>query len=737
MNEEKEFDKEKVNSLNQTKNFDTPKSGGFGPSDDDEDENEIPGAGPRGNKDGDDEKGYSPQDDDEKDYQLDKAKNKNKGAKSKTPILDHFGRDLTAKAANDEFDPVVGRDKEIDQLVRILNKRKKNNAVLIGDPGIGKTAVVEGLAQKIANKEVDPSLLNVRIIELSLTALVAGTKFRGQFEERMDAIIKEATENPDIIMFIDELHNIMGAGASSGAMDASNILKPALARGEIKVIGATTYEEYQKYIESDKALERRFQPVKVPHPKREEVMEILQNIKSRYEEHHGVSYSTDVLIKIIDWSERYIPAKNNPDKAIDLLDEVGSNIKINNTPPIPDEIRERELQLDEIAAQKKIAADAQNFEEAATLKDKEKQMIVELEEMKAKFEEELKKSDNIEVTLEDVALIVSHSTGIPMNNLTEEEVSRLLKMPDELQGKIIDQDDAVKRVSEAIQRSRTGVRDPKKPIGSFLFLGSTGVGKTELCKQLSMFLFGTEDNIIRLDMSEYSMKHEAAKLIGSPPGFVGHDEGGQLTEQVKQKPYSIILFDEIEKAHEDLKNYLLQILDEGRLTDAKGRSVDFKNTIIIMTSNIGTQKIVQNDPIGFAGKKELDQEQIEYAVLSELEKHRLTTPEFINRIDDVIVFKTLSEEGIKKIVNIQLDILKKRMKNDREIEIEVTDAVVDLLADKGYDHRYGARPLKRMISKYVENALSVAIMKKEVTDGNKVIIDYKKDEVVIKNVSKK
>lgn len=702
-----------------------------------DDENEIPGAGPRGenaahNKGGE---GYSPQDDEEKDYQMDKAKGKSKAAKSKTPVLDHFGRDLTQKALDGGLDPVVGRDKEIDQLVRILNKRKKNNAVLIGDAGIGKTAVVEGLAQKIASKDIDTSLLNVRLIELSLTSIVAGTKYRGQFEERMDAIMNEASENPDIIIFIDELHNIMGAGSSSGAMDASNILKPALARGEMKVIGATTYEEYQKHIESDKALERRFQPVKVPHPKREEVMEILTNIKEKYEEHHGVKYSDEVLIKIIDWSERYVPAKNNPDKAIDLLDEVGSNLRINNAPPVPENIKDKERELVEISAEKKNAVDNQQYEEAAKIKDKESRAQKELEDLQDAYEE-LKNEVQTEVTLGDVAAIISHSTGIPISNLTEEENDRLLKMPEEIKEKIVDQDEAVVKVTTAIQRSKTGVRDPKKPIGSFLFLGPTGVGKTEMSKQLSNFLFGNEENIIRMDMSEYSMKHEAAKLIGSPPGFVGHEEGGQLTEKVKQKPYSIILFDEIEKAHEDLKNYLLQILDEGRLTDSKGRDVDFKNTIIIMTSNIGTNKIVQSDSIGFSNSDKLSQDEMESAVMGELEKHKMTTPEFINRIDEVVVFKTLSEEGIKEIVNIQLDILKKRMVGEREMEIKITDAVIDLLAEKGYDHRYGARPLKRMISKYVENALSMAIMKKEVKDGDKITIDLKDEKVIVKRGKK-
>jgi len=711
---------------------------GFGRYEDEDDENKIPGAGPRGenprNAGGD---GYSPQDDEEKDYQMDKAKGKSKSDKSKTPVLDHFGRDLTQKAIDGGLDPVVGRQKEIDQLVRILSKRKKNNAVLIGDAGIGKTAVVEGLAQKIASKDIDSSLLNVKIIELSLTSIVAGTKYRGQFEERMEAIMKEASENPDIIIFIDELHNIMGAGSSSGAMDASNILKPALARGEMKVIGATTYEEYQKHIESDKALERRFQPVKVPHPKREEVLEILTNIKDKYEDHHGVSYPDDILVKIVDWSERYVPSKNNPDKAIDLMDEVGASIKINNAPPVPENIKDKEKELIEVGKSKKIAVDGQEFEEAAKIKDKEKRLEEELEALKNSYEEDKKNIEKTEVTLENVATIISNNTGIPINNLTDEENDRLLTMPDELKEKIVGQDEAVDKIVTAIQRAKTGVRDPKKPIGSFLFLGPTGVGKTEMSKQLSEFLFGNQENIIRMDMSEYSMKHEAAKLIGSPPGFVGHEEGGQLTEKVKQKPYSIILFDEIEKAHEDLKNYLLQILDEGRLTDSKGRDVDFKNTIIIMTSNIGTNKIVQSDSIGFSSSEKLTQDEMESAVMGELEKHKMTTPEFINRIDEVVVFKTLSEAGIKEIVNIQLDILKKRMLLDREITIKVTDAVVSLLAEKGYDHRYGARPLKRMISKYVENTLSMSIMKKEVKDGDKITIDLNKSGDVIVKVAKK
>lgn len=665
----------------------------------------------------------------DRDFLAEKAKKQAK--KSRTPMLDNFGKDLTAKAVEGGLDPVVGREKEIEQLIEILNKYKKNNPVLVGEPGVGKTAIVEGFAQRVAEGvDIDSSFHGCRVIELNLTTLVAGTKYRGEFEARMESIIKEASENKNIILFVDELHTVIGAGNASGSMDASNMLKPALARGEMRVIGATTFNEYQKYIEKDKAFERRFQKITVDFPTKEEAIEILTNIKEVYQEHHGVEYTDDIIDKIYDLSERYVPMRNNPDKSIDLMDEVGSKIKIKNTPKKPDSLVELQKEYDEADKKMKEYSAQMEYAEADAAKEEKKAALDKLEKAEEKWKEDLKKMSH-EVTLEDIAHVISAHTGIPVQSMTEDELDRLAKMAETLKHKLINQDDAVEKVADAVQRSRTGVRDPKRPIASFLFLGPTGVGKTEMVKQLAKFMFDSEENIVRLDMSEYSMKHEASKLIGSPPGFVGHDEGGQLTEKVKNKPYSIVLLDELEKAHPDVKNNLLQILDEGTLTDSQGRTVDFRNTIVIMTSNIGTSKIIQDRIPGF-GTSEPTNADIEGQVISELKKHRMTTPEFLNRIDDIIIFKPLERDSVLQILDIQLGVFSERILIEKGIKVKVSKAAKEFIANKGYDKAYGARPLKRSVMNHVENVISKAIINKEITEGDSVTIDLKDGKTFIK-----
>ena len=668
-------------------------------------------------------------DDENKDFQMEQIKKKAK--KSKTPIIDHFGRDLTDLAAKGSLSPVVGREKELKQLVEILTKKKKNNPLLVGEAGVGKSAIVELLAIKIANKEIDSSFFDKRIIELSLTSLVAGTKYRGMFEERLEGIMKEAKENDDVILFIDEIHMMIGAGNSQGAMDAANILKPPLARGEIKLIGATTFDEYQKTIESDKALERRFKKISVCVPTTEETTQILEQIKNTYEKFHNVNYSSEIIKKIVALSDRYVTDRNNPDKSIDLMDEVGAKIRIKNSPKIPDSIIQIRVDIAQAQFEKKKASDKQEYETAQKFKELE----IELEKKMFDEQENIKRLSKsqkfIDVTFDDVALVISEQLGIPVTNLTDKEIIRLGKMHTELMNVVIGQDDAIVKLSDAIKRNRTGISNPNKPT-SFIWLGKTGVGKTELVKQLSRFMFNTEESIIRFDMSEYSMKYEVSKLIGSPPGFVGYEEGGQLTEKVKNKPYSIVLFDEFEKAHPDFKNILLQILDEGSLTDAKGRKVNFKNTIIVMTSNIGTHKLSNSSKIGFDSFKSDENINVEAEVLKELKSHPTTSPEFLNRIDEIIVFKNLEKDSLKKIVDLNLNKLALRLLKDKDMKVKFSPAIKDYVLEKGYDAVYGARPMNRAITNIVEKTISDAFINQEIADGDKFTVDFKKDQPFIK-----
>jgi len=654
---------------------------------------------------------------DEEDSGNNKIKKNNK---SKTPILDHYGKDLTEIAKRGGLDPVVGREVEIDKLVQILNKRKKNNPVLVGEAGVGKTAIAEGLALRIANKQVDRWLFNKRVIELNFTTIVSGTKYRGEFEQRMEDILKEAKKSPDVIIFIDELHNVVGAGGASGSMDASNIIKPALARGEINVIGATTVDEYKKIIESDSALERRFQKIFVNIPNKEETFQILKQLRERYENHHNVTYSDEVLQKTVDFTDRYINYRNFPDKAIDAMDEVGSRVKLNNT-TVPDSIKKLEKELDAIVVSKKAAANNQKYEDAAKFRDKEREMLAKIEEETIKWEDRLK-DNKIDVTVKNVAEVISSHTGIPIDKLTDDENDKLVKMDEYLSKSVIGQGEAVTKVCEAIQRSRLGIQDPNKPIASFLLLGSTGVGKTHLAKQLAKFMFNSEEAFIRFDMSEYMDKFNVTQLIGSPPGYVGHEDKGILTEAVKNKPYSIILFDEIEKAHPDIFNIFLQILDDGILTDATGGHINFKNCIIIMTSNIGTDKITGKRTVGFDIEAD-EHESISKIVGEELKKH--LRPELINRIDEKIVFNTLNEEDIAKIVELELSRTINRI-SEKGYDVAVAKGVKDFLSEIGFEKEYGARPLKRAITTHVENVIAQAILKNGLKEGSKIRLSYDK-----------
>lgn len=657
---------------------------------------------------------------------IDGMLNKNGQSKGGSNALGKFGRDLTAAAKNGEIDPVIGREEEIQRVIQILSRRTKNNPVLIGEPGVGKTAVAEGLALRIVKGEIPEILKNKKIVSLDLTGMIAGTKYRGDFEERIKAAIDEVKKSKDIILFIDELHTIVGAGSAEGSADAANILKPSLARGDFQVIGATTMEEYRKYIEKDAALERRFQPVTVGEPSQEEAVEILKGLRDRYEAHHKVKITDEAIESAVTLSSRYIADRYLPDKAIDLIDEAASRVRLSSL-TYPKEIKELEDKIKKLENEKASAVNEQDFENAAKIRDKQKEANAKLEEMKKSWKD---KNANVsgEVKGEDIAEIVSQWTGVPVFQLTEEESQRLLKMEDILHKRVVGQNEAVTAVAKAIRRGRVGLKDPKRPVGSFIFLGPTGVGKTELCKALAEAMFGDENAMLRLDMSEYMEKHTVSRLVGSPPGYVGYDEGGQLTEKVRRKPYSVVLFDEIEKAHPDVFNILLQILEDGRLTDSQGRTVDFKNTVIIMTSNVGARLITdQQNGLGFAfdnpeNKKEKTNEEIREAVIGELKK--LFRPEFLNRVDDIIVFNKLTQEEIKEIAGKLLENLKARLKAV-DIDAEFTDEAVTEISNEGYDDTYGARPLRRAITSKIEDALSEKMLENEIKKGDHIVCDFK------------
>ncbi|GAB2797454.1 ATP-dependent Clp protease ATP-binding subunit [Rhabdobacter roseus] len=646
-----------------------------------------------------------------------------KGAeKSRTPVLDNFGRDLTKLAEVGKLDPIVGREKEIERVAQILSRRKKNNPILIGEPGVGKTAIAEGLALRIVQKKVSRVLFGKRVVTLDLASLVAGTKYRGQFEERMKAVMNELEKSPDVILFIDELHTIVGAGGASGSLDASNMFKPALARGEIQCIGATTLDEYRQYIEKDGALARRFQMVMVDATSVEETIQILENIKDKYEEHHHVNYTEDALESAVKLSERYITDRFLPDKAIDVMDEVGARVHISNI-TVPDDILKLEDQIENIKQEKNRVVKSQKYEEAAQLRDREKKLIDQLDRAKQAWEEETKKK-RYTVTEQNVAEVVAMMTGIPVTNVSLDEGKKLLHMADELKGRVIGQDPPIEKLVKAIQRTRVGLKDPKKPIGSFIFLGPTGVGKTELAKVLANYLFDKEDALVRIDMSEYMEKFSVSRLVGAPPGYVGYEEGGQLTEKIRRKPYSVVLLDEIEKAHPDVFNILLQVLDDGILTDGLGRRVDFRNTIIIMTSNIGARDLKDfGSGIGFATKlKAENQDEIMRSTIQSALR-KAFSPEFLNRLDDVIVFNSLQREDLHRIIDISLGKLFNRVKG-LGYEIELTLPAKDFLSEKGYDPQYGARPLNRAIQKYLEDPVAEEILKGDLRDGDVLVADH-------------
>uniref|UniRef100_UPI003FF057A7 ATP-dependent Clp protease ATP-binding subunit n=1 Tax=Candidatus Fimenecus sp. TaxID=3022888 RepID=UPI003FF057A7 len=658
------------------------------------------------------------------------------GGKENESMLSQFGRDLTKLAKDGKIDPVIGRQKEIERVIQILSRRTKNNPCLIGEPGVGKTAIAEGLALKIVSGEVPELLKDKKIYSLDLTGMVAGTKYRGDFEERIKKVIDEVKNAKDVILFIDEVHTLIGAGSAEGAADAANILKPSLARGELQIIGATTIEEYRKHIEKDAALERRFQPVMVDEPSQEEAIEILKGIKDKYEAHHKVKITDEAIESAVKLSTRYIGDRYLPDKAIDLIDEAASRVRLRSY-TAPSDLKELEDKKKSVEAEKLSAVNAQEFERAAALRDEERKLDKEIKDKKENWHDMAGKSHD-EVTPADIADIVSSWTGVPVTQLSTEESDRLLHMEDELHRRIVGQDEAVEAVSRAIRRGRVGLKDPKKPIGSFIFLGPTGVGKTELCKALAAAMFGDENAMIRLDMSEYMEKHTVSRLIGSPPGYVGYDEGGQLTEKVRRKPYSVVLFDEIEKAHPDVFNMLLQILDDGVLTDGQGRRVDFKNCIIIMTSNVGAKLISQKQKaFGFAaGAKELEQneKEIKDAVMGEL--RNTFRPEFLNRVDDIIVFQRLTKENIKEIASRLLAVLQKRVE-DMGIEVTFSDEAVSKIADAGFDDVYGARPLKRAIQSRIEDALSEEMLKGNVKKDGKYICNVKDDKFVFDKAEEK
>ncbi|MFM6998836.1 MAG: ATP-dependent Clp protease ATP-binding subunit [Bacteroidota bacterium] len=640
-------------------------------------------------------------------------------AKSKTPVLDNFGRDLTKLAEEDKLDPVVGREKEIERVSQVLSRRKKNNPLLIGEPGVGKSAIAEGLALKIVQKQVSRVLFGKRVVTLDLASLVAGTKYRGQFEERMKALMNELEKNDDIILFIDEIHTIVGAGGATGSLDASNMFKPALARGEIQCIGATTLDEYRQYIEKDGALERRFQKVTVDPPSPEETIQILQNLKPKYEEHHNVTYTDEALAACVSLTVRYVPDRFLPDKAIDALDEAGSRVHLGSI-SVPQGVRELEEQLEAVRQQKMEVVKKQRYEEAAKLRDDEKQIEAKLAQVQAEWDEEVRKN-RTPVTEDDIAEVVAMMTGIPVRKVSKDELAKLAAMETDIKGKIIGQDEAVRKVVRAIQRNRAGLKDPNKPVGSFIFLGPTGVGKTQLAKEIAVQLFDSADALIRIDMSEYMEKFAITRLVGAPPGYVGYEEGGQLTEKVRRKPYSVVLLDEIEKAHPDVFNLLLQALDDGHMTDSLGRKVDFKNALIIMTSNIGSRQLKDfGTGVGFGTQtRQSNAEELAKGVIETALK-KAFAPEFLNRIDDVIVFQPLEKEDISRIVHIELESLLRRM-TSMEYHVSLYDSAVAFLAEKGFDPKFGARPLQRAIQRYVEDPLAEEIVKGAFHPGDTVV----------------
>ncbi|OJU25304.1 MAG: Clp protease ClpC [Sphingobacteriales bacterium 41-5] len=673
--------------------------------------------GEEGDEDFDDERKYS---------QQPRSTGAAKGnVKSKTPVLDNFGRDVTKLAESGNLDPIVGREKEIERVSQILSRRKKNNPILIGEPGVGKTAIVEGLALRIVQRKVSRVLFDKRVISLDLASLVAGTKYRGQFEERMKAIMNELEKNRDVILFIDEMHTIVGAGGASGSLDASNIFKPALARGELQCIGASTLDEYRMHIEKDGALDRRFQKVMVDPPSVDETIQILNNIKSKYEDFHSVTYTDEAIEACVKLSDRYVTDRLLPDKAIDVMDEVGARIHLKNI-NVPDNIVELEKKIEDVKNEKNKVVKSQKFEEAASLRDTEKKLAEELEKAKIAWEEE-SKHKRYPIDEEAIAEVINIMTGIPVRKMVEAETEKLRKMSDDMKGMVVGQDEAITKVVKAIQRNRVGLKDPKKPIGTFIFLGPTGVGKTELARSLARYLFDSEDSLIRVDMSEYMEKFTVSRLIGAPPGYVGYEEGGQLTEKVRRKPYSVILLDEIEKAHPDIYNILLQVLDDGQLTDGLGRKVDFKNTIIIMTSNIGARQLKDfGAGVGFATAARVENEDEENKAVIEKALKRTFSPEFLNRIDDVVIFNSLSKENIFSIIDISMKGVLKRIQN-LGYGLELSEDAKTFLADKGYDQQFGARPLHRAIQKYLEDPLAEEILNMNVKPGDVLVVDHDKE----------
>ncbi|MEW6469970.1 MAG: ATP-dependent Clp protease ATP-binding subunit [Bacteroidota bacterium] len=651
-------------------------------------------------------------------------------SKSKTPVLDNFGRDLTKMAEEGKLDPIVGREKEIERVSQILSRRKKNNPILIGEPGVGKSAIAEGLALRIIQRKVSRVLFNKRVVTLDLASLVAGTKYRGQFEERMKAVMNELEKSPDVILFIDEIHTIIGAGGASGSLDASNMFKPALARGEIQCIGATTLDEYRQYIEKDGALERRFQKVIIEPTTEEETIQILNNIKPRYEEHHNVTYTDEAIKACVTLTARYITDRHLPDKAIDALDEAGSRVHITNI-NVPKNVLDIEKKIEEIKEEKNKVVRSQKYEEAAKLRDTERQLLEQLDAAKKAWEEETK-THRVIVGEDNVAEVVAMMTGVPVQRIAQSEGAKLVNMAEELKGRVIGQDEAVAKVVKAIQRNRAGLKDPNKPIGSFIFLGPTGVGKTQLAKILANYLFNNDESLIRIDMSEYMEKFAVSRLVGAPPGYVGYEEGGQLTEKVRRRPYAVILLDEIEKAHPDVFNLLLQVLDDGQLTDSLGRKIDFKNTIIIMTSNIGARQLKDfGQGVGFTTKAKSEQMDENSKSVIENALKKAFSPEFLNRIDDVVIFNTLNRDHIHKIIDVELVKLYGRI-NGLGYNIRITDAAKDFICDKGFDAQFGARPLKRAIQKYVEDPLAEEIIKSNIVEGDTIEVDFDKEKQEIR-----